>query len=171
MFSQHSLQRQEFSDERFHSNPRCRHVRSISLPLTYVLYCSCSIGKRMRARPLVLSREIGLCSNSTLKLVCQDVLKYIIFISLHALAVLDLTSLFDWNTKQLFVMLIAHYKTKRNVRHHSILQYVHVYDMHAHGVHMYIRTHACTDHQSGGTLGQDHQARRPCRYICLLYKV
>ena len=31
----------------------------------------------------------------------------------------DLTSLFDWNTKQLFVMLIAHYKTNRNVCNHD----------------------------------------------------
>ena len=31
--------------------------------------------------------------------------------------------MFDWNTKQLFVMLIAHYKTKRNVRHHDSQQY------------------------------------------------
>jgi hypothetical protein len=29
----------------------------------------------------------------------------------------DLTHLFDWNTKQLFVMLIAHYKTAKNVSH------------------------------------------------------
>lgn len=32
---------------------------------------------------------------------------------------LDLTSLFDWNTKQLFIMLIAHYKTNRNVCNHD----------------------------------------------------
>ena len=27
----------------------------------------------------------------------------------------DLSSLFDWNTKQLFVMLIMHYRTEKNV--------------------------------------------------------
>lgn len=28
----------------------------------------------------------------------------------------DLSHLFDWNTKELFVMLVAHYHTPKNVR-------------------------------------------------------
>jgi len=35
----------------------------------------------------------------------------------------DLTGLFDWNTKQLFVMLIAHYQTSKNVSQPSINHY------------------------------------------------
>lgn len=45
---------------------------------------------------------------------CQDVIN-VLSPYVCLLLITDLTSLFDWNTKQLFVMLIAHYKTKRNV--------------------------------------------------------
>ena len=32
----------------------------------------------------------------------------------------DFSHLFDWNTKQLFVLLLAHYRTETNVSQHHI---------------------------------------------------
>ena len=63
---------------------------------------------------MVLSRGKGLCSNLTSKPVSMST-KSCVLVYFDLLSLSDLTSLFDWNTKQLFVMLIAHYKTKRNV--------------------------------------------------------
>ena len=57
-------------------------------------------------------------SNSTLKPVSSQVSSCLVYEppTAHSfMFISDLSHLFDWNTKQLFVMLIAHYTTPKNV--------------------------------------------------------
>ncbi len=56
--------------------------------------------------------KLNIEAGEPIVIICPDTMFGVVFMLLFFS---DLTSLFDWNTKQLFIMLIAHYKTNRNV--------------------------------------------------------
>ena len=82
----------------------CRSLQYSSYSKSYERMAS---GPQQRDRAILkLNIEAGILSAPT----------HAQFFTTITLFSQDLYNLFDWNTKQLFVMLMAHYKTKRNVK-------------------------------------------------------